>query len=290
MATKDVLASSACHVATGGPVKVIRAVPGAGLLSTLGLLRRPPPAADRLPARAIDAVSPGTSVYAGAARRVLGGGQTPTFIVPIRVNPGAGVPSGRCFALQTAALRKSFPSMPQRLRSPTLALATASIAYARDLGGHRPVDAICEVTALSHNSLSSGCGMTATEIRSGMPPNQDNGTFSGLVPDGVATVTLTFAAASGRPAHSVTAKVQDNTYTVHVAGLRPESAFPTLVWHAADGRVLKTFSEPSKPNPDLLKRVCARHPDACAAMVLATSITAVHAGGTSPVAVRKSDG
>jgi hypothetical protein len=46
------------------------------------------------------------------------------------------------------------------------------------------------------------CSVTADEIRYGLFPSDDNGTFSGPVPDGVASVTLSFAAAAGRHARS----------------------------------------------------------------------------------------
>jgi hypothetical protein len=278
LATRKVVVSPACHVTVDAPVKLIHATPGTGLLSTLGLLRRPATAADRLPAHALGATGPGVSVYAGAARRALAGARSATFIVPVRESRIARIPSSECFALQNAALRKALPSMPRTLRAPTATLAAASMAYARSLAGQGPFDAICEVAVMSHESLSSSCGMTAAQIRSGMVPDQDNGTFSGLVPDGVSSVTLRFAAAGGRPARSVTVQVHDNAYTAHVTGLPARPVFPAVTWHAADGRVLKTYSEPSKANPQLLRQICIQHPEACAPMVLASSATAVQTG------------
>jgi hypothetical protein len=219
------------------------------------------------------------SVYAGAARRALRA-HLGAFIVPIRQSAKAGFPSARCFALETTAVRRALPTMPRELCAPTWALTNAFIAYDRSLAARTSVDGICEITFLSGNGRSSSCGITVSQIRHGMLPDQDNGTFSGLVPDGVASVTLRFAASSGRPAHTATAAVHDNVYSVHVAGL-PSSGpvFPTVVWRDASGKVLKTYSAPAEANPQTLKQLCARHPSSCAPMALLSAATG---GGSAP--------
>jgi len=283
-AARKVQASPVCHVAETAPV-IIRTPPGHALLSTLGLLRRPATPADRLPAHALDMAGSGVSIYAGAARRALLGGQLATFIVPIRQSPNAGFPSDRCFALQVAAVKQALPSMPAKLRAPTWALANAFVAYDRSLAGHAPIDGICEITILSHNGRSSGCGMTVSQIRAGTLPEEDNGTFSGLVPDGVASVTLRFAASAGHAPRTATVRVHDNGYRVHVAGLPlTRASFPTVTWRDASGKVLRTYSEPPMANPSSLKQLCAKHPATCVPAVLASAATTVHVSGTTRVA------
>jgi hypothetical protein len=46
----------------------------------------------------------------------------------------------------------------------------------------------------------TGCGITAGAIKEGLAVQDDQGTDSGVVPDGAGTVTLTFPAARGQPA------------------------------------------------------------------------------------------
>jgi hypothetical protein len=292
-ATRKVLGARPCRVAMNAPARMIKTSPGSELLSTLGLLRRPATAADRLPPHALALAGTGVSIYAGAARRApTGFGGRATFIVPIRESAKAGFPSDRCFALQTAAVKQALPSMPRSLRARTWALTNAFIAADRSLAARPPVDGICQITIMPGHGLSSGCGMTVAAIKHGMLPEEDNGTFSGLVPEGVATVQLRFAAGGGRAAHTVTAQVHDNVYSVHAPGLAAGApVFPTVVWRAADGKVLKTHSEPPEANPQTLKQVCARHPSACAPMVLATSATAVgHSAPVRPLAQRLKGG
>jgi hypothetical protein len=105
------------------------------------------------------------------------------------------------------------------------------------------------------------CSVTADEIRYGLFPSDDNGTFSGPVPDGVASVTLSLAAAAGRHAGSVTGTVHGNFYAIDAGGsepLRPGS--PTVTRRAADGRVLRRYTE---PGPRSAAQVCREHPEAC---------------------------
>ena len=115
-ATKTVQRSAACRVAQPRTAPQIHGVPGQALLSTLGALRRPASAADRRARGSISVMGPGVAVYAGAARRVATIAGTRYYIVPIRQDPAAGVPSRRCFALQKAVLVKALPTFPEALR------------------------------------------------------------------------------------------------------------------------------------------------------------------------------
>jgi hypothetical protein len=264
-ATRTVLASAACRVSQSRSAPQVHGLPGQELLSTLGALRRPATAADRLPAGSLSAMGPGVAMYAGAARRAATIAGTTYYLVPIREDPAGGSPSIGCFALQKAAIAKALPTFPAALRTPIRELAAAAIAYATRQAGKPGVDAICEAT-VHRNGGGFSCGETAEEIRHGLYPEQDNGTFSGLVPDGVATVMLSFPAAGGRRARSVTAPVHGNVYVVDTgdAGpVRPGSF--TVVWHAADGRMLRSYSTGT---PSSLKALCRQRPEACIDAVL----------------------
>ena len=206
-------------------------------------------------------------------------GRSAYFLAPVRETAAAGVPSGRCFALQVQALERALPGMPAFLRAPTRNLQSAVIAYDRGLAATPPMDGICMVTAVGANGSSSECGMTISQIAHGVLPSDDNGTFVGVAPDGVASVTLRIPGYRGHAARSLSATVHANMYVARAAPdvpVRPGS--PTVVWRAADGRVLKTFSE---PKPASLNQICHRHPDACVPPYLFAGASAGSSSSTS---------
>ena len=261
-ATKQVLASPACRPRQPTGVQIIHGTPGRSLLSILGVLRRPATPADKLSPDLLGS-GLGDSVYAGHLRRarVLDG--TSYYVAPARDDPAARFPSAACFAKQAAALELYLPKIPAALRAPTRELQTRLIAYDRHLASTPPQDALCFVTT-SRNSGTSECGVTAAQIRAGQGLSGSQDVFSGVVPDGVASVTLRFPPSSPRPASSVTAAVRGNVYIVHVAGAGKSSAVvvPTIIWRAADGHVLKTINE---PNPAKIARLCRQRPVTCLA-------------------------
>jgi len=278
-ATRRVQASAQCH---GAPQPRIMAKihhpPGPALLSTLAVLRRPARAADRLPAGAFSQPGRGIAVYVGAARRaahILG---TTYYLVPIRQYPAGDLPSARCFALQSAALDKALPTFPAALRSPVHTLQAALLAYERSLAAKPPVDAVCEVT-VQRNGGGMSCSETAAQIRHNLFPDDDNGVFSGLVPDGVASVTLNFPAASGHPARSVTATVHANVYAV-ATGISgpPRPGAPTVTWRGADGQVVRSYTQPS---PAQLRQLCRQQSDGCVAALLVGAAGEVSEGSSS---------
>jgi hypothetical protein len=277
-ATRKVQGNSACRIAQPRTVAQIHRAPGQQLLSTLGVLRRPPSAADRLPAGSMSGMGPGVAAYAGAARRAATIGGTSYYIVPIRQDPASDLPSSECLALERAALDKALPTFPESLRSPIRQLSATVIAYEASLAAKAPNDAVCEVT-VQHNGGGISCGESVDQIRRGLFPDDDNGTSSGLVPDGVASVTLSFPAAAGRTARSVSATVHGNVYAAAtgISGpLKPGS--PTIVWHASDGHVLRTYSVDS---PASLRALCREHPDTCIGAVLVEGSTGQRSASSS---------
>ena len=277
-ATRKLQRSAVCHVPQPRRVPQIHGEPGHALLSTLGVLRRPATAADRLPADSLPTQGPGLSVYAGATRRAARIGQTNYYFVPVRQDDGAYIPSARCLVLQNAAITKALPTFPAALRGDIRILGAALIAYEKEMATKAPVDEICQVT-VQRNGGGNSCSETIEEIRRGSLPDDDNGTFSGVVPDGVASVTLSVPAAAGRPARSVSATVHGNLYAVHVGAWRTvEPTAPTITWRAADGHVLKTYSAPAQIT---VKTLCREHPDACLSAVLVAGGTSTSSGGSS---------
>jgi hypothetical protein len=267
-ATRKVLSSPACRVTQPLTAPQIHQAPGAALLSTLGVLRRPATAADRLAPRFTSMAGAGVSVYAGAARRVGTAGRTTYYLVPVRRDPAAAFPSARCFVLQQAALEKALPHAAPALRGPTRELDQAFLAHDRSLAAMPPADGVCVVTVQGGGS-GSACLDTVPEIRHGVIPGDDNGTFAGIAPDGVTSVTLSFPAMAGHRGRSFTAPVHDNLYAAHAGSSEPlRAGSPVVTWRARGGHVLRTYSEPS---PMSVQQVCKQHPSACAAMVLASA-------------------
>jgi hypothetical protein len=283
-ATQSVLASSACREPGPSMARTIHAKPGAALLATLGLLRRPATAADRLASPMLGATGPGTAAYVGAARRAVSVGRSDYFLAPVRNLPAAAYPSARCFVLQSQALALALPHIPARLRAPTRELQRAFIAYDQRQAATPPMDGICIVTTFGRRGSSANCGAALPEIRHGMLPSDDNGTFVGVVPDGVASVTLRIAPGAGHVARSVTAVVRNNMYVARAGQDVPfKPGSPTVVWRAADGRVLRTFSE---PNPESLRELCQQHAEACVPAYLLAVSSTKSATSTAPLAAR----
>jgi hypothetical protein len=244
---------------------VVRGAPGQALLATLGVLRRAATPADRLDLRSLGLGGPGMTIYADGARRGLIAGGSTYYIVPIHVAASAGYPSARCFSLQAQALKQSLPTIPAKLRTPTLALQAAFVDYDRRLSATPPEDGVC-VVSRSGRGNSSECGETLSAIRRPLIPSDDGGAYRGVVPDGVASVTLSFPATASHAATSVTGVVHNNLFVVRAAARIPSklTAQPTVVWRNSDGKVLRSLTPPS---PASLKTLCLDHPESCAPMV-----------------------
>ena len=194
------------------------------------------------------------------------------------------IPSDRCLDLQRAALLAYAAEIPSSLRESTLRLQAGLIAFDRQTAAHAPKDTICLVT-VSGNSSGSSCGITAAEIRQGAPPSYGQGTFSSLVPNGVATVTLSFRAAGRVPAHSVTAPVSGNVYAVHDPHRPAVSMLPAVVvWRASDGHRPEADRGPERPScrPTACRREPVAVPAAQQVAVRTSQLFAEQRGGRPP--------
>ncbi|MBV9604048.1 MAG: hypothetical protein JO027_03010 [Solirubrobacterales bacterium] len=242
-ATRGVQASPACQVQQPSGVSFVHATPDPQLLSTIGVLRRPAEPSDHL-ANAVLAGIP--DVYSGFIRRAFSVDGRSMYVVVAGFDRATSVPSDLCFALQEQALERYLPKIPPGLRTPTTELQTGYIAWDQQLVAHTPRDGICLIE-IGRSESSTSCGITAAQISLGVTPTDDQGVYSGIVPDGVATVTLTFPAAHGHPARSVTGPAIGNVYTI-AAGLEPQQPVeptPTVTWRSAHGALIKTIPVPT---------------------------------------------
>jgi hypothetical protein len=212
-------------------------------------------------------------------------GHTAYYVVPTRENPSAGQPPARCFQLEEAALRRYAPRIPTALRSQTLALFAQLLAFDRSMIANAPTDMLCLVS-VGGNVSGASCGLTPAQIRNrGSGLSSNSGTVSELVPDGVASVTLRFPAARGRPAYSITGRVVGNVMVGRAQDMSGGTFDqPTAVWRATDGRILKTITPPT---PAQAEGYCRQHEALCATLTLGTSssssVGTVSASGSSAV-------
>jgi hypothetical protein len=257
-ATAATLKSPACTTRAPAQPAVIHGTPSRALLATLAVLRRPAVRGDHLGAAALEGI---TGLYPGAERLARVAGSIAYYLVPVRIDPAAGQPTSRCLAAQQAALRQALPSVPRALRAQTQALQNELIAYEHRLISSPPQDGVCLLTHGRGGSASS-CSETLAAIRHGIGGLQENEyTYSDIVPDGVATVALRFAALDGRPAHTVSSSVVGNLFVASAPGPHtlPGAAQPSaVVWRAADGRVLHRYVAPTSA-----AAICRRDVAAC---------------------------
>ena len=121
---------------------------------------------------------------------------------------------------------------------------------------------IC-TAAVSRHEGGLECGFSATQIAAGVEPSDNNGTFDGIVPDGVATVTVFWRAAHAGE-RSATTSVVGNMYALRASRTSGFDAVAVkVIWRSAQGNVMKTMSPPSAR---ALAQYCSQHPAPCAAV------------------------
>jgi hypothetical protein len=169
----------------------------------------------------------------------------------------ASVPS-RCDAEQTAALRGELPKIPSALRTPTVQLLARTLAQRRsDVQDAEGIAVV--VVAPSHDASGTridAYSATTTRFQQSGAISQAGLQFgtstvlSGVVPDGVASVTLHFPARSGgahpAPPLSVTAHPVENVFVVRlprsfIAQAFGGAALDSIEWRAANGTVIRTI-------------------------------------------------
>lgn len=229
--------------------------PGPQLLSLLSVLRRRATSADKLPARITynpyqrdptGTLPPVQGIYVRYIRYARHRDGANYYLVPAEnVNWMEPVPA-RCYTEQRAALHAALPGIPAHLRAGVLALEPRFVAQLQYNTSPHP--GVCLLGLNDTGNGDGGCGLAATVtsieqgyvIESGAPGGVP--VVDGLAPDGVRSITFYYG---GRyPGHPLTALVIDNVFVLHNPRDRlPDEGFPTkMVWHAADGHVIKTFN------------------------------------------------
>ncbi|HEX4345053.1 MAG TPA: hypothetical protein VHZ31_05780 [Solirubrobacteraceae bacterium] len=237
-----------------GRFRVTHARPSGGVLRLVRALRRPPSRADvrTRSDRALRFV--GGEVYIDYVRRLAAAGGERFLVVVSHGSRHIFRPRPGCLQAQHDRLVSLLAHRGPRLRSAAL----TEFSHVRRgqehnlLAATAPRDTIALIGA-------GGSGMTdARTLRThgAFAAGGASGaatTLTGLLPDGVASITLDYPSSATRgrdfkpvryrTAYRRTVRVHDNVVTAHVPR-RPQDAFPPrMIWRDAHGRVIRVVRE-----------------------------------------------
>lgn len=241
--------------------KPTRDIPSRQILDAIAAFRRPALASDAFPQRFFGGLG---DLYIDYFRSVTSASGKSFFIGVARTARFAYRLSDRCLNLQRRKLVDLLAGKGAPLRS----IALQEFRRIRDNAERtQPVPTTPQDTLWFFTKgpggvgLSSGSGGTPVDyfVAHGMFMSsgfRGSSTLSGLLPDGVASVTLHYpkVVSNGRwykptvypSAYTRTVRVQENVLSVRVprgAG----GAYPSrMVWHAADGTVVRVVRQPRR--------------------------------------------
>ncbi len=242
--------SQACS--TPPPVKprqgpIIGHVVPKELSSVLGVLRRPKSSDDEVRSLIHDPVvqSNAQVVYLNDMRLALTSAGYRYYLLPITTRPRPDGVSRACAAERQTALRhnKQIPNGLRRRALQALAAITAQERY--DSKSH---PAVCELVIAPRGGSGSTCTASARQIsQSGTLNSSQLGRgapqiAAGVVPDGVATVTVRFTASHGRSPITITVRPTDNVFALKAPGYNSGESAQTIIWRSKTGSIIKTIS------------------------------------------------
>jgi Cytochrome C oxidase, cbb3-type, subunit III len=216
--------------------------PDHALLSVLAALRKPYTATDALPRATRGNAPKGRFVRYIRLATVVDG--VSYYIVPSSSpNRFGGPAQSVCFVAIAADVRANARQIPISLRAKTLALVARDLVIEREIRPRETGDGIC---LLYSGAQTSGgvCGANALDVRDwGLEALF--GRVSGVVPDGVARVTIHDPAYDGVSTATSTVRVVNNVFVsgmnATLAGRTFDTA-PTVTWRSANGAIIKTVS------------------------------------------------
>lgn len=242
-ADQKVLRTHACRARVPAVPALSQGSPPAALLATLGVLRRPATIADTFPGSLQDKGGL-RGIYVRYIRRARVVNGVSYYVVPAASLPDLVPPTG-CDAAIVAALHAELPRIPASLRAPTVALQAQMIARQREIAQEAASGGVCLMFA-SVDGRGGTCGATASQVEQrGLVSAY--GLLSGVVPDGVATVTIHYPASNGLAALTVTADVVGNVFVTSVSPstgvvghLGSVNLHPAMIWRSATGAIVRT--------------------------------------------------
>jgi hypothetical protein len=238
-ANRRALRTAACRN-DGRPLpSVTHGSPRKSLLRVLGVLRRPAGTADALPRSLRGEQHSASDIYVRYVRLALVKDGVSYYVAPVASLAPSREASPACYQAHRAALNAELPHIPLSARAATLARENRQIAGSQRLEAQQRRGGVCLLTE-SRYVVDGVCGASASIAPQGMLI--DYGLLSGIVPDGVATVTARYAPTRTSRAHVVTTAVVGNVFSTSLT--IPHNSVdlqPTLIWRSADGTILKTI-------------------------------------------------
>jgi hypothetical protein len=274
--------SAVCKTPSGPGPEGPTGRPGRALRDELGVLRRP-----FHPLRlrsSVDLGLSGVDPYTERDWRLARVSDGATFIVvPVRVQPGAGQPGARCLEAQARALQRDARRIPAGIRAQTVYLGGRELAYLRRIVTRPPYDSVCLIES-GRSSAGGDCGsQTPRALRRPSLPELSSGNplhraaYVGVVPDGVAWVTVRVPKRPGHAAETLRGSVVGNVVVVPASSALQRAVpqvLPTVIWRDAAGRITARV----RPAERGSRAYCLSHRLECLTLMLADTTSG---GGTS---------
>lgn len=253
-------ARRACRPTTPRPLPgTTHDVPAQATLDAVAALRRPAVPGDTFPAR------PGMvfgETYVDYTRSLTSASGKSFYLVVARFTPSVYQPSASCLDAEHAQLVKLLRGKPRTLRSAALG-EFGRIRRGQEQTPAAPTGPRDGLFLFSKGPGGKGLGGgggggTIADFRKyGLFTSSGrdaSSTLTGLVPDGVASVTLQYPRTVSRgrwykpavypSAIERTVPVQQNVLSVRVPRGAPDAFPPRMVWRAADGTVVHVATRP----------------------------------------------
>jgi len=247
--------------------KTTHDVPSSQILDAIAAFRRPAVAADAFPARNVGAFGGpfGGQTYVDYTRSVTSASGKSFYLGVARSVPYSYHSSAACLDLEHQQLVKLLAGEPATLRSAALK-EFGQIRHSVErtpAASTTPRDTLWFFTKGPGGAgLGGGGGGTpaAYFLTHGMFMSSGGGsgssTISGLVPDGVASVTFQYprVVSNGRwykptvypSAYTRTVRVAQNVLSLHVPRDIGAAFPPRMVWRAADGTIVRVIKQPRR--------------------------------------------
>lgn len=234
--------------------------PSADALATFAILRRPQTERERIPDRDV-ALVPGEGIYRSGYRIAkAANGRQYLLVVATNAN-GYRPPPAQCADLLRTRFAAEIANRSREFKRRARAALRQIIRdeWTADPKAAAPYEGFYLFDYQRNRPGGGGGGTSLEAVRSGrflyVTWSASRAVISALVPDGVATVTLTFPRASGRDKRrrldrstrpvEVTAGVHDNVMSVEVPGHGSGATQARMTWEAADGSVIRVIPPPA---------------------------------------------
>jgi hypothetical protein len=229
--------------------------PSAPLTSILGVLNLRANRADKLSEvfahRGADPLGSIREIYINDIRLARTVAGTSFYIIPAGNVTGFRTLSNRCIRLEAITLRTELPGESATDPARLLKLQRSYLTWEQYQAAHPEGICLAATTATTiAGSESLTCGSTIADIEQGhaglgaTASSTGNTLLHGIVPDGVATVTLRYPPTPGKsPAVTITTKVINNVFVIQAPDI-PSELPKTIGWHAPSGGVIKTIQYP----------------------------------------------